>query len=46
LIAVLEDIRQPAVPVSLLYPHHAFLSPAMRAFADRTTEFFSNVVMK
>ena len=39
---VLADMRPAPVPVSLLYPHHSFLSPAMRAFVDWTTELFSN----
>ena len=43
LVEVLADRRPTSVPVSLLYPHHRFLSPAMRAFADWTAELFSNV---
>ncbi|MBN8749145.1 HTH-type transcriptional regulator PgrR [Xylophilus ampelinus] len=43
LIEVLAGRRPPPVPVSLLYPHHAFLSPAMRAFIDWTIELFGNV---
>jgi LysR family transcriptional regulator for bpeEF and oprC len=43
LVEVLADRRPAPVPVSLLYPHHRFLSPAMRAFTDWTTELFSNV---
>ncbi|MGK5062002.1 LysR substrate-binding domain-containing protein [Janthinobacterium sp. LB3P112] len=42
LVEVLADRRPPPVPVSLLYPHQRFLSPAMRAFTDWTTELFSN----
>lgn len=42
LIEVLAGRRPPPVPVSLLYPHHAFLSPAMRAFTDWTIELFGN----
>ncbi|SDG69121.1 LysR family transcriptional regulator [Janthinobacterium sp. YR213] len=42
LVEVLADRRPAPVPVSLLYPHHRFLSPAMRAFTDWTTELFSN----
>jgi LysR family transcriptional regulator for bpeEF and oprC len=34
LIEVLADWQPPSVPVSLLYPHQRFLSPAVRAFAD------------
>jgi len=43
LVEVLADRRPAPVPVSLLYPHHRFLSPAMRAFADWTAELFTNV---
>lgn len=42
LVEVLADRRPAPVPVSLLYPHHRFLSPAMRAFIDWTTELFSS----
>ncbi|WP_215409402.1 LysR family transcriptional regulator [Janthinobacterium sp. JC611] len=42
LVEVLAGRRPAPVPVSLLYPHHRFLSPAMRAFTDWTTELFSN----
>ncbi|RVU74274.1 LysR family transcriptional regulator [Pantoea dispersa] len=34
LVEVLTDWQPPSVPVSLLYPHQRFLSPAVRAFAD------------
>ncbi|WP_312044156.1 LysR family transcriptional regulator [Erwinia sp.] len=34
LIEVLADWQPPPVPVTLLYPHQRFLSPAVRAFAD------------
>ena len=34
LIEVLADWQPPSVPVTLLYPHQRFLSPAVRAFAD------------
>ncbi|WP_198332399.1 LysR family transcriptional regulator [Psychrobacter aquimaris] len=34
LIEVLADWQPASVPVSLLYPHQRFLSPAVRAFAD------------
>ncbi|WP_394516746.1 LysR family transcriptional regulator [Pantoea sp. SGAir0175] len=34
LVEVLNDWQPPSVPVSLLYPHQRFLSPAVRAFAD------------
>ena len=42
LVEVLAGKRPAPVPVSLLYPHHRFLSPAMRAFTDWMTELFSN----
>lgn len=38
LIEVLADCQPTSVPVSLLYPHQRFLSPAVRAFADWITE--------
>lgn len=34
LIEVLAEWQPPSVPVTLLYPHQRFLSPAVRAFAD------------
>lgn len=40
LVEVLADKRPAPVPVSLLYPHHRFLSPALRAFTDWTAELF------
>ena len=43
LVEVLADWRPAPVPVSLLYPHRRFLSPAMRAFADWTAELFADV---
>jgi LysR family transcriptional regulator for bpeEF and oprC len=43
LVEVLADWRPAPVPVSLLYPHRRFLSPAMRAFADWTAELFTTV---
>jgi LysR family transcriptional regulator for bpeEF and oprC len=43
LVEVLGERRPAPVPVSLLYPHRRFLSPAMRAFSDWTAELFSNV---
>lgn len=42
LVEVLADWRPAPVPVSLLYPHRRFLSPAMRAFADWTAELFTD----
>ena len=46
LVEVLAGMRPESVPVSLLYPHHTFLSPAMRAFSDWTTELFSMPSLK
>lgn len=43
LVEVMADRRPAPVTVSLLYPHHRFLSPVMRAFADWTAELFRNV---
>ena len=40
LVEVLADRRPAPVPVSLLYPHQRFLSPAMRAFTDWTAGLF------
>lgn len=34
LVEVLAEWQPPSVPVTLLYPHQRFLSPAVRAFAD------------
>ncbi|GAB7203594.1 LysR family transcriptional regulator [Dickeya oryzae] len=34
LVEVLSDWQPPSVPVTLLYPHQRFLSPAVRVFAD------------
>ena len=42
LVEVLADKRPAPAPVSLVYPHHRFLSPAMRAFTDWAAELFSN----
>ncbi|EPX7144598.1 LysR substrate-binding domain-containing protein, partial [Escherichia coli] len=41
LVEVLADWQPPSVPVTLLYPHQRFLSPAVRAFADWIGEIFS-----
>ncbi|BCR28603.1 hypothetical protein KAM369_45330 [Aeromonas caviae] len=38
IIEVLADWQPPSVPVTLLYPHQRFLSPAVRAFADWIAE--------
>lgn len=43
LVEVLANMRPEPVPVSLIYPHHRFFSPAMHAFADWAAELFSNV---
>ncbi len=43
LVEVLADMRPEPVPVSLIYPHHRFLSPAMRAFADWAAGLFTKV---
>lgn len=43
LVEVLANMRPEPVPVSLIYPHHRFLSRAMQAFADWAAELFSNV---
>ncbi|QGH62999.1 LysR family transcriptional regulator [Serratia proteamaculans] len=40
LIEVLADWQPPSVPVTLLYPHQRFLSPAVRAFADWVAGLF------
>jgi LysR family transcriptional regulator for bpeEF and oprC len=40
LVEVLADWQLTSVPVSLLYPHQRFLSPAMRAFSDWVTGIF------
>lgn len=40
LVEVLADWQPPSVPVTLLYPHQRFLSPAVRAFADWVATFF------
>jgi DNA-binding transcriptional LysR family regulator len=42
LVEVLADRRPAPVPVSLLYPHQRFLSPAMRAFTGWTAELFGD----
>ncbi|WP_413675099.1 LysR family transcriptional regulator [Massilia cellulosiltytica] len=46
LVEVLPDKRPAPVPVSLLYPHHRFVSPAMRAFINWTTALFTNLDAK
>ncbi|WP_019939844.1 LysR family transcriptional regulator [Bordetella sp. FB-8] len=46
LVEVLAHRRPAPVPVSLLYPHQRFLSPAMRAFTDWTTELFGNAKLE
>lgn len=41
LIEVLADWQPPSVPVTILYPHQRFLSPAVRAFADWISGLFN-----
>lgn len=41
LIEVLADWQPPSVPVTMLYPHQRFLSPAVRAFADWVAGLFN-----
>lgn len=43
LVEVLADRRPAPMPVSLLYPHHDFVSPAMRAFAEWAVALFGEV---
>ncbi|HCR0932766.1 LysR family transcriptional regulator (plasmid) [Enterobacter hormaechei] len=40
LVEVLADWQPPSVPVTMLYPHQRFLSPAVRAFADWISGLF------
>ncbi|WP_050568389.1 LysR family transcriptional regulator [Dickeya chrysanthemi] len=42
LVEVLADWQPPSVPVTLLYPHQRFLSPAVRAFADWIAELIGS----
>ncbi|MDU5779549.1 MAG: LysR family transcriptional regulator [Pantoea sp.] len=42
LIEVLADWQPPSVPVTMLYPHQRFLSPAVRAFADWVAGLFDD----
>lgn len=42
LVEVLTDWRPPSVPVTLLYPHQRFLSPAVRAFTDWIAEIMED----
>jgi len=41
LVEVLADWQPPSVPVTMLYPHQRFLSPAVRAFADWVAGLFN-----
>lgn len=41
LVEVMADWQPSSVPVTMLYPHQRFLSPAMRAFADWVAGLFS-----
>ncbi len=43
LIEVLADWQPSPVPVTLLYPHQRFLSPAVRSFADWMAGLIGNV---
>ncbi|MCS4494623.1 LysR family transcriptional regulator [Pantoea sp. B623] len=42
LVEVLADWQPPSVPVTILYPHQRFLSPAVRAFADWVAGLFND----
>ncbi len=42
LTEVLTDWQPPSVPVTMLYPHQRFLSPAVRAFADWVAGLFDD----
>ena len=42
LVEVMADWQPPSVPVSMLYPHQRFLSPAVRAFADWVAGLFND----
>ncbi|MEJ5177488.1 MULTISPECIES: LysR family transcriptional regulator [Erwinia] len=42
LVEVLADWQPPSVPVTMLYPHQRFLSPAVRAFADWVAGLFND----
>lgn len=42
LVEVLADWQPPSVPVTMLYPHQRFLSPAVRAFADWVAGLFKD----
>lgn len=43
LIEILADWRPPSIPITLLYPHQRFLTPAVRAFADWIAGLIRNV---
>jgi LysR family transcriptional regulator for bpeEF and oprC len=42
LVEVLADWQPASVPVTMLYPHQRFLSPAVRAFADWVAGLFKD----
>ncbi|MEJ5065549.1 LysR family transcriptional regulator [Erwinia sp. MYb375] len=42
LVEVLAGWQPPSVPVTMLYPHQRFLSPAVRAFADWVAGLFND----
>ena len=46
LVEVLADRRPMPTPISVLYPHQRFLSPAIRAFIDWMSELFSDAESK
>ena len=46
LIEVLADWQPSPVPVTLLYPHQRFLSPAVRSFADWMAGLIGNVSLE
>ncbi|WP_414605650.1 LysR substrate-binding domain-containing protein [Stenotrophomonas pavanii] len=41
LVEVLAQWRPPAVPVSILYPHHRYVSPIVQAFTAWATGLFA-----
>jgi len=46
LVEVLADWQPPSVPVTMLYPHQRFLSPAVRAFADWVPDFLTKAQVR
>lgn len=41
LVAVLQNWCPPPVPVTLLYPHQRFLSPAVKVFSEWMAELIN-----